>query len=130
NDLTINLGLRYDVDGQLDTLNQFLRHGKGLHPIDKDRNNVSPRGGIAWTPFHDDKRTLVRTGGGIYYDEEHVNMVGLMMSRLIQVDHSYRIDANVSTFNPFWPDINRAKALLADAYARNTIPDLAGLPTQ
>jgi hypothetical protein len=130
NNLTLNAGLRYDLDGQLDTLNQFLENGKGLHPLAKDTNNVSPRAGIAWTPFNDGKRTLLRGGGGIYYDQEHVNMVGLMMSTLIQVDRSYRIDANVSSFNPFWPDIARARALLAAAYARNTIPDLAALPTQ
>jgi hypothetical protein len=130
NNVTVNLGLRYDVDGQLDTLNQFLLNGKGLHPLAKDKNNLSPRAGIAWTPFNDNKRTLIRAGGGIYYDEEHVNMVGLMMSTLIQVDHSYRIDANVSSFNPFFPDTTRAKALLAAAYAQNAIPNLAGLPTQ
>ena len=57
-------------------------------------------------------------------------MVGLMMSTLIQVDHSYRVDANVSSFNPFFPDTAKAKALLAAAYAQNAIPNLAGLPTQ
>ncbi|MBS1790697.1 MAG: TonB-dependent receptor [Acidobacteria bacterium] len=51
--LTINAGLRYDL--------QYLK------TINTDTNNVSPRLGIAWTPFGR-RTTVVRAGYGLYYD--------------------------------------------------------------
>jgi carboxypeptidase family protein len=52
-DLTVNSGLRYDV--------QWLPA-----PINPDTNNVSPRLGIAYAPG--DGRTVVRASGGVYFD--------------------------------------------------------------
>ncbi len=51
--LTLNVGLRYDL--------QFLQ------AIATDTNNVSPRGGFAWTPFAS-RRTVVRGSFGLFYD--------------------------------------------------------------
>ncbi len=51
--LTVNAGLRYDL--------QYLK------TINTDTNNVSPRLGIAWTPFGR-RTTVVRAGYGLYYD--------------------------------------------------------------
>ena len=51
--LTLNAGLRYDL--------QFLE------TIETDRNNVSPRIGLAWAPF-DSRRTLLRASAGLFYD--------------------------------------------------------------
>lgn len=50
---TLNLGLRYDL--------QFLR------TINTDTNNVSPRIGLAWSPFANNK-TVLRASYGMYYD--------------------------------------------------------------
>jgi hypothetical protein len=52
-DLTINAGVRYDV--------QFLPA-----PITTDANNVAPRLGVAYAPG--DRKTVVRAGFGIYFD--------------------------------------------------------------
>lgn len=51
--ITVNAGLRYDL--------QYLKS------INTDTNNVSPRLGIAWTPFGR-RTTVVRAGYGLYYD--------------------------------------------------------------
>ena len=52
-DLTVNAGLRYDL--------QWLPA-----PIALDRNNLSPRAGVAWAPGAG--RLVVRASGGVYYD--------------------------------------------------------------
>ncbi|HYI97849.1 MAG TPA: carboxypeptidase regulatory-like domain-containing protein [Bryobacteraceae bacterium] len=51
--LTLNLGVRYDIQ-------------KLPSPIQTDRNNLSPRFGIAWAPGKRD--TVVRASYGLYYD--------------------------------------------------------------
>ncbi|HXC69786.1 MAG TPA: carboxypeptidase regulatory-like domain-containing protein [Pyrinomonadaceae bacterium] len=52
-DLTLNAGLRYDL--------QFLPD-----PIQTDTDNVAPRMGIVWAPA--DRKTVVRSSFGLYYD--------------------------------------------------------------
>jgi hypothetical protein len=51
--LTINAGLRYDVQSLPD-------------PIEPDTNNIAPRLGIAWSPG--DRQTVIRTSFGIYFE--------------------------------------------------------------
>ena len=51
--LTLNLGLRYDV--------QFVNR------IRTDTNNVSPRVGLTWSPL-ESRRTVVRGSYGLFYD--------------------------------------------------------------
>ena len=62
-ELTFSLGVRYDIDGSYTLLNALIRTGKGLQTFRRDANNISPRFGIAWTPFDDSRRTLIRGGG-------------------------------------------------------------------
>lgn len=51
--LTLNAGVRYDL--------------QWLESIAVDANNVSPRFGVAWTPF-ESRRTVVRGSAGLFYD--------------------------------------------------------------
>src|SRR5687768_5674869 len=67
-DLTFNVGVRYDVDGSYTALNPLVRVENGLNTVQKDRDNVAPRAGVAWTPFADGGKTIVRGGVGTYYD--------------------------------------------------------------
>ena len=59
-DLTLNLGVRYDVDGSYTALNPMIRTDRGLLKLASDVNNVGPRAGLAWLPFGNDRRMLVR----------------------------------------------------------------------
>jgi hypothetical protein len=123
--LTLNVGMRYDIDGSLAALSPLVRVDKGLHPIDKDLNNVAPRLGVAWTPFHDGHRTVLRAGAGIFYDQNHNNVATTVLLNNILVDRIVSVNANSPLFNPFWPDIAGAKRVLAEALARNQLPDLS-----
>ncbi|GGG73176.1 TonB-dependent receptor [Edaphobacter dinghuensis] len=51
--LTLNAGVRYDLEW--------------LQTINTDMNNVSPRIGLAWTPFRN-RGTVVRASYGLFYD--------------------------------------------------------------
>ena len=71
--LTLNLGLRYDVEfppkfappsGLAETGYNFLGIQKG---IQTDTNNIQPRVGVAWDPKGDGK-TVVRASYGLFYD--------------------------------------------------------------
>jgi outer membrane receptor protein involved in Fe transport len=52
-DLTVNLGLRYDL--------QYLQ------PINTDPNNISPRAGFAWAPSAS-RDFVIRGSGGLFFD--------------------------------------------------------------
>jgi hypothetical protein len=64
--VTVNLGLRYDVQGIDD-------------PIETDWNNVSPRVGFAWAPGS--RRTVVRGAFGLYYDRVPLRAVSNALQR-------------------------------------------------
>jgi len=80
--LTINGGLRYEynsppVDAQdranlydisTGTLVQAGTSGMPRSGFDPDRNNFAPRVGFAWT-IGKDRRTVLRGGYGVYYDQ-------------------------------------------------------------
>ncbi len=51
--VTVNAGVRYDL--------------QWLETINTDTNNVSPRVGVAWSPF-ESRRTIVRASAGLFYD--------------------------------------------------------------
>jgi hypothetical protein len=79
--LTLNLGLRYELDHPVYTPNATLSNfnlqsqtyvvaGKngtsnGLYNLDK--NNFAPRVGFSYSPFHDDK-TIVKGAAGMFYN--------------------------------------------------------------
>ncbi|MFY9610081.1 MAG: TonB-dependent receptor [Blastocatellia bacterium] len=82
--LTLNLGLRYDLDiGYVDNENQannravkFLKiigSPFGQRVAEDDKNNFGPRFGFAWDVLGNG-RSVVRGGYGIYYDQSFLNV--------------------------------------------------------
>ena len=82
--LTLNLGVRYDLDlGYVDSTFQernravqFLKiigHPAGSRVAQNDKNNFAPRVGFAWD-FKGSGRSVVRGGYGIYYDQSFLNV--------------------------------------------------------
>lgn len=76
--LTLNLGLRYDLNGVIkekdnllgnfDPAVGFQQVGVNIDkPYERDNNNFAPRVGIVWDPWANGK-TVIRAGGGIVYE--------------------------------------------------------------
>lgn len=65
-DVTVNLGLRYDIEATPMTNSFNPYFSDGAYPIDK--NNLSPRIGVAWRPGGS-STSLMRGGWGIFYDK-------------------------------------------------------------
>jgi hypothetical protein len=87
--LTVNYGLRYEVQGVPFNVLPFpaVNEKTGVNdpltlsrPVQSDRNNFGPRLGIAYTPhfwpglFGQDK-TVFRVGGGVFYDVFFTNIL-------------------------------------------------------
>jgi len=100
-DLTINLGLRYDInrnafDQTMDLsgreeLRQFIPD----YASRGDHNNIGPRTGFAWD-VRDDGRSVVRGGYGVYYQLPAVNVNRNELDTLRQ--------NQISIQNPSYPD--------------------------
>jgi hypothetical protein len=63
NGLTLNIGLRYDLETGYRKIND----------VPDDRNNLQPRVGFVWSPSRD-ARTAIRGGWGLYVDRSFLNV--------------------------------------------------------
>jgi outer membrane receptor protein involved in Fe transport len=141
--LTLNLGLRYDVDRSVTAGNDFVdaknarivqRYGGAplLQKTKVDYNNVAPRIGFVWTPARDG-RTTIRGSGGIFYDQNHNNFNAIYIGNTLLSDGFTRFDANDALANPFNNPADPAgsatalRAFLARNYP--FFPDLSLAPT-
>ena len=140
--LTLNLGLRYDVDRSVTAGNDFVdaknarivqRYGGAplLQKTKVDYNNLAPRVGVVWTPARD-RRTTIRGSGGIFYDQNHNNFNAIYIVNTLLSDGFTQFDANNPLANPFYNPADPAgsAAALRAFLARNYpfFPDLSLAP--
>lgn len=140
--LTLNLGLRYDLDGTVASGNEFI-DGKNarivaalggapvLEKVKTDKNNFAPRVGFVWKPTAD-RRTLVRGNAGFFYDQHHTNYNGIYMANSLLNDGLVALNANVPALNPFYDPSDPAgsRQRLREFLAQNYpyFPDLSQAP--
>jgi outer membrane receptor protein involved in Fe transport len=144
NNVTFNLGVRYDLDNTPTSVNDLIdpynqriveRLG-GAPPLEKsvaDKNNFAPRLGVVWVPTADRKTTL-RANFGFYYDQNHWNITDSYINETLLAKLRISLNANSAASNPFWTPANTAvgiaqmRAFLASRFP--AYPDLSALPYQ
>ncbi|MDP3001012.1 MAG: TonB-dependent receptor [Bryobacterales bacterium] len=82
--LTLNLGVRYEVDTR-------------KSPLPTDKNNLSPRAGFAWDPFSDHK-TIVRGGFGLFFAPIDFQ-IDYVVNALNEIDGYRQIAQVLTTLN-------------------------------
>ncbi|MBP1635267.1 MAG: hypothetical protein H6Q10_1841 [Acidobacteria bacterium] len=130
--LTLNLGLRYDLERSatqgnefVDTKNEQIVATLGGSPVLEktkvDTNNVSPRLGFVWTPTAD-RQTTVRGAFGYFYDVNHGNFNAIYIVNTLLSEGFYVVNCNNPVDNPFWnagdPEAGRSvcRSFLANAH--------------
>jgi outer membrane receptor protein involved in Fe transport len=148
NALTLNIGVRYDIDNTIkvgnelvDAYNQrFVQSYGGTAPLTQvksDLNNVQPRLGFVWTPTAD-HRTAIRGSAGIFYDQNHFNYNDTYINQTLLTSNRITINANDPTQNPLYnasdPNGSKtaARAFLANWFLNfpNINTSVLGTPKQ
>jgi outer membrane receptor protein involved in Fe transport len=136
--LTINLGLRWEVDTTVETGNQLVagynqriesQYGGGpvAFPINPDLHDFSPRLGLVWAPTAD-RRTTLRVGAGTFYDQNHYNYSDIALNQTLLNRGRYQFNSNVPSQNPFYNPANPAgSAATLKAFLASNFPNSPNL---
>lgn len=137
-DLTLNLGVRWDADTSVTNGNQFVdgynqrivsTYG-GTAPIQEvnpSLHDISPRVGLVWVP-RDDRRTTVRLSGGSFYDQNHYNYSDILLNQTLLNRGRYVFNANDNSLNPFFNPADPAGSRdVLRAYLASNFPNSPNL---
>jgi outer membrane receptor protein involved in Fe transport len=109
--LTLNIGVRYDLDRTPATVNPLIpayndrivkRLGGSapLGDLQLDTNNFSPRLGFVWVADQG-RRTTVRGSYGFFYDQNHFNWTDIMVNETLLSARRVAYTATTPAENPF-----------------------------
>lgn len=113
--LTLNAGLRYDL--------------QWLETIDTDSDNVSPRVGLAWTPWAS-RRTVIRASAGLFHDRVPLRpLANALLSARNTTDLSRLQQIGVS-LSPTQAGAPRFPEILAAPVPSVTLPNLTTMDRQ
>lgn len=142
--LTLNLGLRYDLDRSVQAGNEFV-DGKNQRIVQQlggdplivktnvDTNNVAPRAGFTWKPLATRPLT-VRGAAGLFYDQAHNNFNAIYIINSLLSDGIISLSATNPALNPFHDPADAAgsRETLRRYLAQNYpfFPDLSLAPRQ
>ena len=137
--LTLNLGVRWDMDNSLTTGDQYVdgwnkafiaRYGYGgpvENKVAPDRREVAPRVGFVWAPTAS-RRTTFRAGAGIFYDQMHFNYADSNMNQNLLGTGRYLFNALVPSENPFYNAANPSGSITQlETYLAQTFPNSPNL---
>ena len=121
--LTLNLGVRYDLDRTPATLNDLIdpynqriveRLGGGapLQQSELDTNNISPRLGFVWAPTAD-ARTTLRGSYGHFYDQNHFNWTDIFVNETLLSTRRVVFNASSPADNPLFDPADPAGSAAA-----------------
>jgi Carboxypeptidase regulatory-like domain len=114
-DLTVNVGLRYEVDTDVKNVSRVDEINPIVQPFlqgtrHADRNNWGPRIGFNWAPG--DGRSSVHGGYGIYYDRITLEIESLergLDGRSLPIEvragNTFFLDPTTGRFPPFAPSV-------------------------
>jgi hypothetical protein len=114
--ITLDLGIRYDVDRSATAGNQFVdaknaaviaQYG-GTAPLQKtqvDYNNFSPRLGIVWAPTAD-RRTTLHAAFGFFYDQNHGNFNAIYIINSLLSSGFTEVNCYSPVTNPYYSQPN------------------------
>jgi outer membrane receptor protein involved in Fe transport len=114
--LTLNLGLRYELDTDVKNVSRFDEVNPILRPFlsgerTRDKNNFAPRIGFNWSDS--EARTSIHGGYGIYYDRITLEIQSLergldgrSLAIEVRAGNVFFLDPNTGTFPPFAPNIS------------------------
>jgi len=99
NNLTINLGTRYDVE-ILPTPNQNNPLFAGVdNEYPMDLNNISPRVGFSWA-LDDNARSAIRGGAGVFYQRTSYTFLTNMFGAGARFSNSFTVQFPTNNIDP------------------------------